>query len=178
MNDGVGAVVLTATTWEEQLGFFMRTPTNNTISQISQTYSQNLTVAFNEFAGDAVFKCHSYFLASAFRSHAYKYYMSVPPATHGQDQFYYWYTSGAPSAVTEPDVARGLQQYFRNFVLDGKMGGPDCGNNATVHWPAYGKDSRWMNITSDGFKVVYGEHEQASRCEALLNMINDPANGW
>jgi hypothetical protein len=163
----------------------MTSPTPAALDLAETLYGSNITEGSILFNTDAIYACHSYFTAAAFRNvsstSAYRYTMSIPPATHGQDQFYYWFVSEetAAGSVTEPGVATGLQEYFRNFILEGRMGGGgDCEGNASVHWPAYGKGERWMNITSDGFQVVTGEEEQRIRCEALLDMINDPANGF
>ena len=108
--------------------------------------------------------------------------MSISPATHGQDQFYYFFVDeeAAGMSVSEPDVARTMQEYFRSFIFEGRMGGGGCDGdgNVTTHWPAYGREERWMNITTEGFEVVYGEETQRTQCEALLSMINDPANGF
>lgn len=180
INDGLYATVFPADNWEDELKFFMATPTPDTVSQLSALYPQNLTDAFNLLNGDVVFKCHSYFLASAFGTNAYKYYMSIPPATHGQDQFYYFYgNTTADGAVEFPDVALQMQSYFRNFILDNYPGGQpgDCPGNQP-HWSSFGATARWMNITADGFQLETGDDFEAQRCQLILATLNDAANGW
>ena len=183
--DGLGGTVTNPSTWEEQLGYYMTSPTPEAVELAQQVFGSNLTTGAIAFNKAAIYACHAYFTAAAFRNasstSAYKYEMSIPPATHGQDQFYYFFVSEetAGESVGEPEVARRMQQYFRNFVFDGRMGGGACdgSGNVTTHWPAYGREERWMNITADGFGVVYGEEVLRTQCEALLTMINDPANG-
>lgn len=177
-NDGLGTTIYPAMTWEENLQFFMATPTQDTIEKVTALYPSNLTDAFSMFAGDVVFKCHSYFLADAFRGDVYRYEMSIPPATHGQDQFYYFYGNATSDlAVEYPEVALAMQAYFRSVILDEYAGGSTCQVNRP-HWPTYGDRQRWMNITSEGFELVYGDESRAQRCETILELINDPANGW
>lgn len=154
----------------------MATPTQSAIDAVSSIYPSNLTVAFNLFSGDVTFACHAYWTAAAFGSHAYRYSMSIPPATHGQDQFYYLYNGPADDAVVAyPNVALELQSRFRTFLFEGRTGGDGC---HTTHWPAYGRGGRWMNITTDGFNLVQNEKSQAQRCELLMQLIDDAANGW
>jgi hypothetical protein len=160
----------------------MASPSDAALNRSQAIYGANVTEGSTFFNKDAIYACHAYFTAAAFRNasatSAYRYSMSIPPATHGQDQFYYFYTGTiANSPVAEPDIAKGMQEYFRQFILEGRMGGGGCDGEA-VHWPAYGAGERWMNITTDGFELVYGEGAQKKRCEALLEMINDPANGF
>lgn len=180
IKDGVYATVLPVSTWEEQLKFFMKTPTQDTIARVSALYPQNLTDAFNLFAGDVVFKCHSYFMATTFERNAYKYYMSIPPAMHGQDQFYYLYgNTTADGAVDYPEVALQMQAYFRSLILNEIAGGRfrDC-NDSRPHWPGFGSYGRWMNISTEGFFLEPKDDYEAQRCELVLELLNDPANGW
>ena len=180
INDGQYATIYPATTWEEQLKFFMKTPTQDTISRVSSLYPQNFTEAADLFAGDVVFKCHSYFLASAFTSNAYKYYMSIPPATHGQDQIYYFHDLSAPSAAVEfPRVAQQLQEYFKSMIVNGYTGGSSnsC-DDGRPYWPSFSSMGRWMNISNDGFSLEDDNTDEARRCELILDTMNDPMNGW
>lgn len=172
----------TPETWEEQLQYYMTSPTSAALNLTKSLYGSNLTAGSTLFNKDAIYACHAYFTAAAFRNasvtSAFRYSMSIPPATHGQDQFYYFFVSheSANALVEEPDVARAMQRYIRNFIFERNMSGGGC--DGGMHWPAYGREGRWMNITMGGFEVVYGEDHQKARCEALLAMIDDPANGF
>ena len=163
----------------------MRIPTDATVDKVKKTYPPIGQGGFDTFAKDAVFACHAQLTANAWRRNAYRYSMSIPPATHGQDQFYYLYLNSPFSPAKYSVLAKKLQKYFRSFILDGAPGGGcfDDGNdgaNVSIPepWRAYGMKSEWMNITADGFVLVQGESGQARRCALLLDMMSDPQNGW
>lgn len=135
----------------------MRTPTEEAIEKVKNTYPPMGQGGLVTFAKDAVFACHAHLTARAWGRNAYRYSMSIPPATHGQDQFYYLYSGPSSSPAEYPEIARKLQKYFGNFVLDGTPGGrcfddPQDGSNVTVPKASlpYGTNSTWMNITSNG----------------------------
>lgn len=154
----------------------MKNVTEDTIFKVSKAYPSNLTIAFNQFGGDAVFVCHAYLTARAFGTDAWRYRMTIPPGTHGQDQLYYLYTGMVENGLVEfPEIAMELQDYFRTFIFEGGTGGDGC---KRPHWPSFGIGQRWMNITSDGFQLVAGEDNQAERCHLVLELLDDPANGW
>jgi Carboxylesterase family len=140
---------------------------------------------FDTFAKDAVFACHAHLTAKTWGRNAYRYSMSIPPATHGQDQFYYLYTDYLASLVKYPKTARKLQKYFRNFILDGAPGGGcfddvEDGSNVTISkpWLPYGQRGNWMNITAAGFVPGQSEVDQARRCDLLVQIMEDDRNGW
>ncbi len=161
----------------------MRTPTPETVSKVENMYPNNTGTAFDAFAKDAVFACHSYYTAKAFQSNAYRYLMSIPPAVHGLDQLYYFYINSTYSpGVEQPRIAKQMQTYFRNFILTGEPGGGGCNHKGEIqtpqHWPTYAGMGRWENITADGFELVQGEEMQAKRCELMLELMSDPKNGF
>jgi Carboxylesterase family len=164
----------------------MRTPTTKTIEKVRNVYPPIGKGGFNTFAKDAVFACQAHLTAKAWGRNAYRYSMSIPPATHGEDQFYYLFVNGLWSPVEYPRIARKLQKYFRNFILDGAPGGGCCfddvedGSNVSIPkaWLPYGRNETWMNITADGFVPVQGEGYQARRCDLLLEIMRDTRNGW
>ncbi|EPS43555.1 hypothetical protein H072_2396 [Dactylellina haptotyla CBS 200.50] len=186
--DGLGATSSNATTWVDFLPIWMSNPTARTIEIANATWPNTTGLALQTFAQDAIYACHAWRTAKVWGSNAYRYSMSIPPATHGQDQFYYLYVNGTyeQTSVEYPKVARQLQAYFRRFILQGYAGGGEesCGDNEKImtatpqHWPAYGNMQRWVNITNDTFILTYGEEDQAKRCEVLLDLINDPRNGF
>lgn len=178
LNDGQYLLVSSPQNWTDFLRVFMKTPTASTIQRVMLAYPGDFETASNSFAGDAVFKCHGYFMARGFGNNAYRYEMSIPPAQHGQDQYYYWYgngTSPTDPAVRSPTVAFQMQDYIRSLVLDNYPGGGGCDR---PHWPSYGDAGRWMNITANGFQLVPTEGAAIERCALLLDLMNDPANGW
>ena len=163
----------------------MRTPTEETIEKVKNTYPSIGQGGFVTFAKDAVFACHAYLTAKTWARNAYRCSMSIPPATHGQDQFYYLYLGPLASPAEYPEIARKLQKYFRNFIWDGAPGG-GCfddiqdGSDVTIPkaWLPYATNASWMNITSQGFVPVQGESHQVERCDLLLELMKDTRNGW
>lgn len=67
---------------------------------------------------EALFSCNANYLARAFRSKAYGYLFSVPPALHGDDIVYTFY-EGPAAAVKNDTLALTMQDYFTNFVISG-----------------------------------------------------------
>ncbi|KIX00728.1 uncharacterized protein Z518_09793 [Rhinocladiella mackenziei CBS 650.93] len=186
-RDGQYSTSSHATSWEDFLPIFMTSPTQETIMTVNATWSNLTGLALDTFAQDAIYACHAFWIAQTWGVNAYRYSMSIPPANHGQDQFYYFHMEGA-AATAGPkasQIARRMQKYFRTFILEGRIGGGECaGQNETgvavpTHWPSYGMElERWMNITEDGFQLVDGEADQANRCQVLLDLIDDPRNGF
>jgi hypothetical protein len=162
----------------------MRTPTTEIIEKVEKVYPSGDN-DFTTFAKDAVIACHAQLTAKTWGRNAYRHSMSIPPATHGQDQFYYLFVNGFLSLAEHPMIARKLQEYFRTFILDGAPGGGPVddeadGSDVTIPkpWMEYGKKGKRMNITADGFVLVEGEPYQDRRCELLLEIMRDPKNGW
>jgi hypothetical protein len=163
----------------------MRTPTDETIEKVRSIYPPIGQGGFDVLGQDILFGCHAQITAQAWGRNAYRYSMSIPPAFHGQDQFYYLYTDPMLTPVEKVGIAKKLQKYFRNFILDGTPGGgcfddANDGSNVTIPkaWLPYSRDMTWMNITADGFVHVHGEPHQARRCDFVLEMMNDTRNGW
>lgn len=146
---------------------------------------------FDEFSGDIIFRCHAeiaakmyselgpqsgYWKGSSFSSSAYRYEVSIQPALHGQDLYYYFYNeaiaAGLPTLNAE--VARKFQHYLRRFIL-----GQDLED-----WLEYSStglnNPSWMNVTSEGFQPVTGEDEtdRATRCEHIVRLLSNPDDGW
>lgn len=119
----------------------MRTPTPSAVKAVQSLYPTNQSDAFDLFAQDVIYACHVYNTAKIWGSNAYRYSMSIPPANHGQDQFYYFYAGGPVEAtgVEFPNAATTMEEYFREFIFDGRTGGDGC---SRVHWPAYGTGGR------------------------------------
>lgn len=105
----------------------MQTPTVHTIAEIAARYPEepvNPEQRFNDFGTDVGFACHSRVLSKTFGNNAYRYVMSIPPATHGLDQMHYFYVGDGPeSPPINVTIARQFQQYLRNFVVHGNPSG-------------------------------------------------------
>ena len=95
----------------------MRTPTDATVDKVKKTYPPIGQGGFDTFAKDAVFACHAQLTANAWRRNAYRYSMSIPPATHGQDQFYYLYLDSPFSPARIPSARKKAAKVLPEFHL-------------------------------------------------------------
>lgn len=76
---------------------------------------------------DLIFVCNTDYLNRAYQNQTYAYEFSIPPAVHGQDVLYTFYSNGSGGldfsdygiAVTNVTVADVMQDYFTSFVQTG-----------------------------------------------------------
>ena len=72
---------------------------------------------------EGIFTCNTNYLSTAFGNQTYSYLFAVPPAFHGFDVPYTYYTGGALSAsplgVVNRTVAIALQKYITSFAENG-----------------------------------------------------------
>ncbi|KAF2263515.1 alpha/beta-hydrolase [Lojkania enalia] len=92
---------------------------------------------------ESVFTCNTNFLSTAFKNETYSYLFAVPPALHGFDIPYTFYTGGGTPpanllAVSNSTVAIALQKFIISFAENGVPAAPGVvefrmyGANATV----------------------------------------------
>ncbi|KAF2150863.1 alpha/beta-hydrolase [Myriangium duriaei CBS 260.36] len=76
----------------------------------------------SEFA----FICNTFYLDKAYKNNTYSYLFAIPPALHGQDVPYTYYTGiGQTSgSVSAPMVALELQDYITSFAINGEPNEP------------------------------------------------------
>lgn len=193
-NEGLGWA---NRTWPDFISNFARTPSESTIERIRNLYerptnesSSSLQTPLGEFYDDIIHSCHTYFTATYWpetgsgdtngddeRTEVYQYEVSVLPAAHGEDLFYYFYDP-IIAEFLEMDIPKGvaleLQDYMRRFIL-----GKDMGD-----WPEYhskrSKGPTWINLTASGIDTVVGEggYSLAERCETLLGLLKKEEDGW
>lgn len=67
------------------------------------------------------FTCNTYYLDKAFGNQTHAYFFTVPPALHGDDIPYTYYTGAgqAQTGVTAPQIALALQGYITHFAETG-----------------------------------------------------------
>ena len=160
----------------------MQTPTSKTLSEVAARYPPNPQdpgSPFNNFATDIGFACYSRTLSKAWKENAYRYVMSLPPATHALDQGYYFYIDDilTPGQI-DVHIARQFQRYLRNFILYGNPSGK-CENDHPKDpiWPNYG-EAYIFNITADGFVPTVDPLSLNDHCDFILDIIQDPSNGF
>ena len=197
-SDGIGNPANSS--WPVFLKDFARTPSSSTVDVISSLYANDSDLApatselagqtvFDKMYGDIIYECHSYMAARRYAKNgpgrcpsagdgfeAYRYDMSIPPALHANDMYYYFYSSlvAKLKPTTVKKTALQFQDYIRRFILGQSMGS----------WPEYTANGlaspTWVNVTAEGFKAVVGKEEtvRQRRCEALLKLLDKKQDGW
>ena len=91
---------------------------------------------------DVVFVCNTDYLNRAYNGRTHAYEFSIPPALHGEDVPYTFYTGGGPSmSVLNTTVALAMQDYFTSFVENGV---PE--SNLGPEFPEHGTDGKLLNF--------------------------------
>ncbi|CAK3970432.1 hypothetical protein DOTSEDRAFT_38631 [Lecanosticta acicola] len=96
----------------------------------------------NTFIAEAIFTCNTFYLDKAFLNQTYAYLFAVPPALHGNDVAYTFYTGGP---IGNDTVALALQDYITSFA---KWGRPN-GDEGVPFFPMYQGNAtiQVLNIT-------------------------------
>jgi acetylcholinesterase len=61
---------------------------------------------------EGIFTCNTNYLSTAYGNQTYSYLFAVPPAVHGQDVPYTYFTGGAGSATVNRTIAIALQEFI------------------------------------------------------------------
>ncbi|KEF60966.1 uncharacterized protein A1O9_02530 [Exophiala aquamarina CBS 119918] len=125
-----------------------------------------------QWTADAVFVCHSIAIAEALETSTRRYVMSIPPAYHGLDSLYYFYTDDQITPVQDIAIARSLQALLGEFLY----GSEPVMINEGIEWPVYGAGS-FLNITALGAKVEDLDGREAQRCAVINEIFADQKNG-
>lgn len=101
---------------------------------------------------DVVFQCNTDYLNRAFDGSTYAYMFSIPPAFHGQDVPYTFYTGGGPSmSVLNTTVAHAMQDYITSFVQSGT---PKSDVGPVFEKWGSGSNPRMLNLGLDDIAMV------------------------
>ncbi|OJD14759.1 hypothetical protein AJ78_04933 [Emergomyces pasteurianus Ep9510] len=150
---------------------------NDTIKRIQSMYTypaeQPEKLSW-DWTTDMSFACNAYFTAKAYKNKAQRYIMTVPPATHGLDQSYFFFHDNVTTPVTDITLAREFQEYVRRFVTGERNQEkfPDL-----ARWPKYGPGETSFNITLGGFEMQKDYWDINRRCQVLNDIFNDRNNG-
>ncbi|KAI9815832.1 MAG: hypothetical protein M1832_005246 [Thelocarpon impressellum] len=104
---------------------------------------------------EGLFTCNTNYLARAFDNKTYNYLFSAPPALHGQDVAYTYFTnssapaSGALSLPVNETVALALQRYITEFAESGVPNGP-----GVPQFNMYGDDARILDLGAKGINEI------------------------
>ncbi|KAJ6786238.1 hypothetical protein PWT90_04910 [Aphanocladium album] len=139
---------------------------NETIASIQSHYNPQVPEQLAwDWTTDVVFACQAYNLANALPDRTNFFINSIPPAAHGQDLLYYFYTDQESTYVDYPELARAYQDKIINFMY-GKE----------IAWPNYGVNRNMYNITSEFMNTTLPNHLQA-RCDFINSLVLDKKNG-
>ncbi|PUU72351.1 Alpha/Beta hydrolase protein [Tuber borchii] len=114
------------------------------------------------FFGDTVFNCNHVWLAKSFQK-SYRYVFNLPPAFHGQDIPYTFYTGPNP-AIANETTAIIHQKFITNYVTRGE---PGCEKGACLSSYGSGANALSMNLTE--IKVVRDPWAN-EKCDLLVDL--------
>jgi len=98
---------------------------------------------------ELIFTCNTFYLDKAFGNKTHSYLFNIPPAIHGQDIPYTYYTgvnqTAASGSVMYPAVAIAMQDYITSFA---ETGNPN--EEGVPYFPIYGPNAtiQVLNTTS------------------------------
>lgn len=72
---------------------------------------------------EMIFTCNTFYLDTAFNNETYSYLFAVPPAYHGSDVAFTYYSGASVSLDPQVQVAVAMQKYFLNFARGGDPNG-------------------------------------------------------
>jgi carboxylesterase type B len=112
---------------------------------------------------EALFTCNTNYLSTGFNNKTYSYLFAVPPAFHGIDVAYTYFTGGAvstvnPLAVTNRTVAIALQEFITSFAITGE---PEA--EGIKQFNMYGPDAKVLELAATGIEEVRDTNANA-RC--------------
>ena len=124
-------------------------------------YSSQFTRAAFLIA-ESIFTCNTFYLDKAYGNRTYSYLFAVPPAFHGLDVSFTYYTGGAlsslPIGVTNRTVAIALQEFITSFAIEGR---PEA--EGIRQFNMYGPDAQVLELNVTGIAEVTDSNANA-RC--------------
>jgi carboxylesterase type B len=102
---------------------------------------------------ESIFTCNTFYLDKAYGNRTYSYLFAVPPAFHGLDVPYTYFTGGAPSTspigVTNLTIAMALQEFITSFAIEGKPAA-----EGIRQFNMYGPDANVLELNATGITEV------------------------
>jgi len=127
----------------------------------SSPYTNNYQRA-KLIVAEGSFTCNTRYLSTAYGNKTYSYLFAVPPAAHGQDVPYTFYTGGAlannPNGVQNSTIAIALQDFITSFAEDGKPAA-----EGIRQFNLYGPDANVLKLNITGIDEIRDENANA-RC--------------
>ncbi|CAM1506186.1 Fc.00g058270.m01.CDS01 [Cosmosporella sp. VM-42] len=146
----------------------LQNASSDTVTEIQSQYhwGSNPAKLAWDWTTDILFACNAYNFARAFPFRAYRYIMSIPPATHGFDLFFYFYVDQDLTPVPDPTLAYEFQRRLLQFV-----------HGKEIPWHKYTEQETITNITDTGFNAAKLSEDLKDRCEMINKVVLDPRNG-
>jgi carboxylesterase type B len=170
-----------ATVWSEFLANTLPLASKSTLNYITNTLyppvydgSQGYTNAVGRGAkaiSELIFTCNTFYLDEAYSGRTYAYEFAVPPALHGQDVGWTYFTGNEatpnakpspfnPYAVTNVTVAIALQKFITSFA---ERGVPEAMGGVPRFVP-YGKDARVEILNQTSISIGHDDVSK-KRCQ-------------
>lgn len=127
-------------------------PSQNYPDQISRTSSA---------IAEMIFTCNTFYLDTAFNNRTYSYLFAVPPAYHGSDVAFTYYTGATAQGLLDPQVAVAIamQKYFLNFARSGNPNG-----DGLAKWEEFGSVANMLVFNTSGI-VTRVDDTANERCK-------------
>lgn len=109
---------------------------------------------------EGIFTCNTNYLSTAFGNKTYSYLFAVPPAFHGIDIPYTYYTGGAasPLEVANRTIAIALQKFITSFAEEGRPAA-----DGIRQFNMYGSDAAVLRLNVTGVDQIRDSNANA-RC--------------
>lgn len=112
---------------------------------------------------EGVFTCNTFYLDKAYNNKTYSYLFAVPPAFHGFDIPYTYFTDGAtsllPTGVTNRTVAIALQDFITSFAKEGVPQAPGI-----TKFDMYGENASVLRLNVTGISEIRDSNAN-KRCD-------------
>ncbi|KAJ4984093.1 carboxylesterase family protein [Stagonosporopsis vannaccii] len=110
---------------------------------------------------EGIFTCNTYYLSKAYKNETYSYLFAVPPAFHGFDIAYTYFTGGATSitGVANRTVAIALQEFITSFAEEGVPEAP-----GVPKFDMYGENASVLRLNITGIDEIRDSNAN-KRCD-------------
>lgn len=112
-----------------------------------------------KLVSEVIFTCNTFYLDKAYGNNTYSYEFAVPPAIHGQDVAYTFFT-GVNATGVNTTIATALQEYITSFAMN--KGNPN--ENGVPHFQMYGPNASIELLNVTGIRQAHDDTANA-RCD-------------
>jgi carboxylesterase type B len=98
---------------------------------------------------ELLFTCHTFNLDVGFHNATYSYFFATPPAYHGQDVGYTFFTGATNSSNPDERLATTMQMYFVNLARSG-----DPNGSGLQRFEQFGSNANMLVFNSSGIHTM------------------------